>query len=97
MPDRPVVTHYPHDRLSRLADTMTETLARIPGTDDVRAVVMLNDGEGGCVHPHNYPDAEVQRNALLFLDVVEHPTETGRALGMRVDVLIDGKTVPGTS
>jgi hypothetical protein len=90
-----VLTSYPHDRLSRLADAMTEALARVPGTSDVRAVVMLDDGEGGCVHPHNYPDHEGQRNAELFIDTVAHLAEMGRALGVRVDVLINGKKVPG--
>jgi hypothetical protein len=96
MPDRPVVTSYPHDRLSRLADIMTGALDGVPGTGDVRAVVMLNDRDGGCVYPHHYPDDETRRNALLFLDVVEHLVATGRALGVKVDVLIDGEA-PGAS
>ena len=95
MSDGPVLTSYPHDRLSRLADTMAEALARVPGTGDVRAVVMLDDSEGGCVHPHNYPDPEGQRDAVLFIDTVAHLTEMGRPLGVRVDVLINGKKVPG--
>jgi len=93
MTDDPVVTEYPHDRLSRLADLMTDALDAVPGTDDVRAVVMLEDAEGGCVHPHNYPDPEGARNALLFLNVTVHLKEMGRALGVRVDVLINGKKV----
>jgi len=47
--DGPVVTEYPHDRLSRLADAMTGALDRVPGTGDVRAIVMLDDGGSG--HP----------------------------------------------
>jgi hypothetical protein len=97
MTDRPVVTEYPHDRLSRLADAMTDALDLIPGTGDVRAVVMLGDKEGGCVHPHNYPDDEVQRNALLFLDTAGHMVETGRALGMRVEILVNGERAAGAS
>jgi hypothetical protein len=93
MTDGPVLTSYPHDRLSRLADAMTETLKLTPGTDDIRAVVMLNDRETGCVHPHNYPEREGQRNAMLFIDIVQHLTETGRALGMRVEVLVNGKNM----
>jgi hypothetical protein len=92
--DEPVVTGYPHDRLSRLADAMSDVLAREPGTGDVRAVVMLNDAENGCERPCNYPDPrEGQRNGLLFVDTAMHLTEMGRALGMRVEILINGKKV----
>jgi hypothetical protein len=91
MTDDPVLTSYPHDRLSRLADAMTDALDRVPGTDDVRAVVMLNDRETGCVHPHNYPEIEGKQNGLLFLDTAVHLREMGRALGMRVEVLINGE------
>jgi hypothetical protein len=92
--DGPVLTSYPHDRLGRLARIMTEALDRVPGTADVRAVVMLDDGEGGCVHPHKYPGHEGQRNAELFIDTTAHLMELGRALGVRVDVLINGRKVP---
>ena len=91
MTDRPVLTSYPHDRLSRLAYAMTDALDLIPGTGDVRAVVMLDDKEGGCVHPHGYPDPEDERNAVLFVDTAIHLREMGRALGVRVDILINGK------
>lgn len=91
----PVLTNYPHDRLSRLAAIMTDALAGAPDAGDVRAIVMLDDGEGGCVHPHNYPDPEGRRDAELFVDTVCHLQELGRALGVRVDVLINGKKVPG--
>jgi hypothetical protein len=95
MPDGPVLTRYPHDRLSRLADAMTDALDKVPGTGDVRAVVMLDDGEGGCVHPHNYPDPVDKRNALLFIDTYAHLAEMGKALGVKVEVLVNGKKVPG--
>jgi hypothetical protein len=95
MSDGPVLTSYPHDRLSRLADAMTEALDRVPGTGDVRAIVMLDDGEGGCVHPHNYPDPVGPRNAALFIDTTAHLMAMGRALGVRVDVLINGKKLGG--
>jgi hypothetical protein len=92
--DSPVLTSYPHDRLTRLADAMTDVLGKIPGTDDVRAAVMLDDGEGGCIHPHNYPDPEGRRNALLFIDTAAHLAEMGRALGVKVDLLVNGEKVP---
>lgn len=95
MTDGPVLTSYPHDRLSRLAALMTGALDRAPGAGGVRAIVMLDDGEGGCVHPHNYPDDEGRRNAELFVDTACHLTEMGKALGVTVEVLINGKKVPG--
>jgi hypothetical protein len=93
MTDGPVLTRYPHDRLSRLADAMTEALDRVPGTGDVRAVVLLDDGEDGCIHPHHYPDPEGAANALLFINVVTHLAAMGEAIGVRVEVLINGKKV----
>jgi hypothetical protein len=86
-----VVTSYPHDRLSRLAAAMTAALDKIPGTSDVRAVVMLDDAENGCVHPHGYPEPVDARNALLFIDAAVHIAEMGRALGVRVELLINGE------
>lgn len=95
MTGHPVVTAYPHDRLSRLADIMTAALDSVPGTGDVRAIVMLHDAEDGCVHPHNYPEPVDARNALLFLHAAVHLTEMGRALGVKVEMLVNGKKVPG--
>jgi hypothetical protein len=95
MAERPVVTRYPHDRLSRLAAAMTAALDEIPGTSDVRVVVMLDDAENGCVHPHNYPEAATERNALLFTDTAVHLTEMGRALGVTAELLINGKKAGG--
>jgi hypothetical protein len=92
--DGPVLTNYPHDRLSRLAVVMTEALDQVPGTGDVRAVVMLDDGSSGCVHPHRYPDPAGNRNAALFVDVTAHLMELGKALGIQVDVLLNGRKMP---
>jgi hypothetical protein len=93
MPDGVVTTEYPHDRLSRLADLMTAALAAAPGTGDVRAVVMLSDREDRCVHPHNYPDPIDAGNALLFIDSAVHLMALGRALGVRVEVSVNGEKV----
>jgi hypothetical protein len=99
MSDGPVFARYPHDRLTRLASAMTDTLAATPGTGDVRGVVMLDDGDGGCVHPHGYPGypapADKKATGPLFIDVTAHLVELGRALGVQVDILINGEKVPG--
>jgi hypothetical protein len=95
MPDATVITSYPHDRLSRLAAAMTDALDKVPGTGDVRAVVLLDDGEGGCEHAHNYPKPVDRPNGPLFVDTAAHLFEMGKALGVKVEVLINGKKVPG--
>ena len=74
---------------------MSDALDKIPGTSDVRAVVMLDDGEGGCVHPHNYPEPVERQDALLFIDTAAHLVEMGKALGVKVEMLVNGKKVPG--
>jgi hypothetical protein len=94
--DGPVLTKYPHDRLSRLADIMTDALDRVPGTDDVHAVVILGDRNGGCFHHHNYPDRDGVPGRL-FVDVAANLMQMGKALGVRVDVLINGRKAAGTS
>ena len=94
MTEKPVVTSYPHDRLSRLADAMARALDEVPGTGDVRTVILLNDAENGCEHAHNYPDPPDARNALLFIDTAVHLAEMGRALGVKVDVFVNGKKAP---
>ena len=93
MADIPVITAYPHDRLSRIADAMTDLLDKIPGTGDVRAVVMLNDAENGCEHARNYPEAAGRLNGLLFVDTAVHLMEMGRALGVKAEIVVNGKKV----
>jgi len=94
MPDGPVLTTSPRDRLGSLADAMTETLGRIPGTADVRAMVMLTEGGDGCVRPYGYPDPEGRPSALLFVDAVLHLRQMGLGLGLEVDVVVSGEKVP---
>jgi hypothetical protein len=93
--DEPVVTDYPHDRLSRLADAMTAVLGRIPEVGDVRSVVLLNDRDNGASHLHGYPESP-EGQALVFYDLAMFLAERGRALGMRVDILLDGQPVTGS-
>lgn len=88
------LTRYPHDRLIRLADAMTAVLERRPWAQDVRAVVLLDDADGGCIRPYNYPQPTDGGKSLVFVDTVAHLVEMGKALGLRVDILIDGEKVP---
>ena len=46
----------PHDRLTRLCAAMTDALEAQPGTDDVKAIVMLQDAERGGLQVHGYED-----------------------------------------
>lgn len=96
MSDEPVLTDYPHDRLTRLADKMGKALASVPGTGDVRAIVLLNDADGGCVHAAGYPGDETARYALMMADTVEHMQALGQAVGARVDIFINGVLMPGS-
>jgi hypothetical protein len=92
------MTVYPHDRLSRLADAMSAVLSQQPGAGDVRAIVLLNDAEGGCIHLFRYEDPVegLAHESLLFLDLTEQLTETAQGLGLRVQVLVAGQEVrPG--
>jgi hypothetical protein len=96
--DEPVMTAYPHDRLSRLADAMSAALSQQPGAEDVRAVVLLNDAEGGCIHLFRYEDPVegLAHESLLFLDLTTQLMEMGRGLGLRVQVLVASQEVrPG--
>jgi len=92
--DDPVLTTSSRDRLGGLADAMTETLGRIPGTGGVRAMVMLTEGGDGCVRPYGYPDFGGRPNSLLFVDAVLHLRDLGLGLGLEVDVVVSGEKVP---
>lgn len=94
--DEPVVTDYPHDRLTRLAAAMGDALAAQPGTGDVRAMVLLNDADEGCVHAAGYPGDETARHALMMADAVEHIQALGMAVGARVGITINGVPMPGS-
>jgi hypothetical protein len=92
VPDDPLVTRYPHDRLSRLADAMTAVLGRLPEVGDVRAIVLLDDGEGGTVHPYGYPQPP-EGQQVLFADLAQHLMSLGQVLGVEVTVRLDGYQV----
>lgn len=89
----PVVTSYPHDRLSRLAAVMAGAMDGVPGTGDVRAVILLNDADNGCTLPHNYPGltAKGGPTAELFSDLAVRLTELAAVLGVHVQVIIGGR------
>jgi hypothetical protein len=90
-----VVTTYPHDRLSQIAAVMADAFDRQPGTDDVRVVILVNDAEGGCIHLRHYdePVEGAMNESLVFLDMAAHLMETGKALGVHVQVLVERQAV----
>jgi hypothetical protein len=50
-------TGEPHDRLTELCATMTDALdGELEPGEDVKAVVMLQDGERGGLQMHGYDD-----------------------------------------
>ena len=87
--DEPVQTSYPHDRLTRLADQMTEDLP-----EDVRAVVLLNDAKDGVVHSRHYPGEVQDAATLMIIDMTEHLVSTARSVGIEMEVSVDGVPVP---
>jgi len=92
--DEPILTNYPHERLSRLADAMTDVL---PDGSGIRAIVFIDDDNGGIVHPWGYPEPEPPLvNSLIFLDAAAHLYDLGRALGFDVGIIINGQNVPFT-
>lgn len=94
--DEPVLTDYPHDRLTRLADAMGAALDAQPGTGDVRAIVLLNDKDNGCVHAHGYPEPTLACHVLMMADVALHLQQLGKALGTRVEIWVNGARMPGS-
>lgn len=95
MTDGPVVTSYPHERLGRIADAMGDVLDQQQDAGDVRAIILLNDADGGCVHLHRYetPGSASPHTAEVFVDMVAQLMELGTALGVRVQVLAAGQAV----
>jgi hypothetical protein len=84
-----VVSDYPHDRLTRLADQMGKVLRK---AKDVRGVILLDDADGGCVHPVGYPGG-ARGKGTLFIDTAVHLIAMGEALGMNVEIQVNGKKV----
>lgn len=56
MPDVRRSEGEPHDHLTRLCAAMTDALEAQPGSEGVKAVVMLDDGERGGIQLHGYDD-----------------------------------------
>lgn len=62
-------TEQPHDRLTRLAGTMSDALkqdAEYRDGED-KAIICLNDSERGGICLHGYNDADEARDALVDL------------------------------
>lgn len=79
----PKRTTEPHDRLTRLAAAMTDALDVIPGTDGVRAIVMLREGNRAAAQLHGYDD-----DVEAIADVFEHLRAVFRANGRDLEVVM---------
>jgi hypothetical protein len=62
----------PHDRLTRLCDAMTGTLEQqAEYTADVKAVIMLDDGQRGGIVLHGYDDdTQAMVDLLMHLKAI---------------------------
>ena len=59
-------SHEPQDHLGRMADGMTDVVP-----ENVKAIVMLQDGELGCVHLCNYEeDTEAITDMFIHLQAM---------------------------
>ena len=83
------MTDEPSNWLTRLAKKMGDARGNAPG---VRGVIMLNDADGGAVHPVGYDDSKTGQ-ATLFVDTCGHLMALGDALGIKVKILLNGKEV----
>lgn len=73
----------PHDHLTRLADQMIEHLRTQPGTDEVKAIVILSDDEGGGIGLSGWEqDSAAVAHMLWVL------TKIMEANGKRLDVVV---------
>ena len=70
------VTNAPHDRLTFICDAMTKVLDE-PGNEDVKGIVMLDDGVMGGIVAHGYTD-----NREAFVDMFTHLKAMAKASGL---------------
>jgi hypothetical protein len=94
MMDEPILTSYPHDKLSRLANEMTEVL---PDNSGIRSIVFIQDEDEGaaCEHTFGYPDKSVKGvGAMIFVDAATHIRALGKGIGIDVRLLINGEVWP---
>lgn len=94
-PDGLVLTDYPHDKLTRAAVKMAGA-GRAAGAEC--GIILLSDaGEDGtcCLHPFGYegPD-KAGILAQVFVQVAEHLIFFGLSMGVKVDLLVNGKPMP---
>jgi hypothetical protein len=70
------VSYEPHDRLTLICDRMTDVLDE-PGNEDIKAIVMLDDGVHGGIVTQGYTD---QREA--FVDAYTHLKAMAHTVGI---------------
>lgn len=73
----------PVDKLTRLTAVMTSALEADPEyNDNVRAIIMLDDGKRGGIQLHGYEDATAG-----IADLLAHLRAIFRANGKRMDIV----------
>jgi hypothetical protein len=78
----------PHDRLTRLCAVMTDALDADPEmTDDVNAIVFLQDGDRGGIQLHGYDD-----DVEAMVDLLWHVRAIFRANGKDLHLVPMGTT-----
>lgn len=60
--------NQPHDRLTEVTGVMVAALESLPDSEDLKAIVFVNDGERGGTCMHNYDGDDIAAAA----DAIEH-------------------------
>ncbi len=92
-PNRLILTEYPHDALTYAADALGQALRNRPGCENVLGVILLDDGDDGCIHPVGYPQ-DTEGVATMLANVSEHFVNMGRAVGVDIEVYANGRKMP---
>jgi len=72
-------SYEPHDRLTMLGDAMLETLDHQEGGEEVRAIVMLDDGDNGGIAIHGY-DSDHEAITDMFVHLAAIFAANGQTL-----------------
>jgi GTPase len=73
------ISHEPHDRLTNLCDQMAQVLHE-PGNEDIKGIILLDDGEMGGIMQHGYDD-----QLEAFVDLYTHLKAMAHTVGLHLD------------